>query len=211
MPRYIYYPDRLVPVPTSIGEFVSSFLKEELWWKTLPAAALGWIRYKLAGSPPAPKGLTIAEFVKHFVGTSAVVDNIASAMIHGIYGGDVDRLSADEALYPIPQNQRVPKSWKEATECTHVATEVDRHILACFLNDPAVRKMTRDVAKKGGALLHFGSQGLQALPDAIEAALRAQPNVEIKTSSPLRKIEYLKAKKQIKVSHDTSTLCVRNH
>lgn len=118
-----------------------------------------------------------------------------SGLIHGIYGGDIDKLSARLALYPMFERMFYTK--KMGAEI--VASDQDMWTLACFVGDPAVRKMARDIAEKNGALLHFGSQGLEALPKALEAALRSQPNVEIKTGTPLRKLEYSRGNKKIKV------------
>ncbi|KAK0383266.1 hypothetical protein NLU13_9179 [Sarocladium strictum] len=196
LPRYLFYPDHIVPVPTSILQVLSAFTKEELWWKTLPAAALGYLKFILSGRPMPEREMTIAEFMRHLCGTTAVADNIMSGLIHGIYGGDIDKLSAQVSLYPMVEKMFLTRK----TGADIVANSLDLWTLACFMGDPAVRKMAKDIADQKGALLHFGSQGLQALPDALEAALRSQPNVKIKTSSPLKKLVYSPSSKKITVT-----------
>jgi protoporphyrinogen/coproporphyrinogen III oxidase len=185
-------------MPESILELLPAIMKEDLWRETLPSAAWGYLKYVLSGKPLPEKNPSITEFVQMLTGRdSKVAENLVSAVIHGIYGGDIDKLDADTALYPQLQALTM-KKMDPQTEL--VTTQTDFFTLVSFLGDPAVRKMARDVAAKKGALLHFGSKGLQALPEALEAALRDQPNVTIKKSMPLRKIDYMRRDKKVMVS-----------
>ncbi|KAH8177585.1 flavin containing amine oxidoreductase domain-containing protein [Sarocladium implicatum] len=204
LPRYVFYPDHLVPMPESILSLLPTIMKEDLWRETLPGAAWGYLKYVLAGKPVPEKNPSITEFVQTLTGRdSKVADNLVSAVIHGIYGGDIDKLDADATLFPQLQTLTMKKLHPH-TEI--VSTQTDLFTLASFLGDPLVRKMAKDVAKKKGALLHFGAKGLQALPDALEEALQAQPNVTIKKSMPVRKMEYMRKDKKVMITEKNGAI-----
>lgn len=179
-------------------ELLRTLSSEQLWFETALSAGFGYLKHAWKGKPFPHYDMSITEFVDHVAGGNpSIPGNLASAMIHGIYGGDIDRLSARWALYPAVESLcTMPK----CPEDHFPTTQADLWTLASFVGDPAVRKMAGDVADKRGTLLHFGSDGLEALPKALESALRGQENLTIKTSSAPRKLEYLRNERKIKVS-----------
>ncbi|OOF99162.1 hypothetical protein ASPCADRAFT_204824 [Aspergillus carbonarius ITEM 5010] len=98
--RYIYYPDRLVrlPAPLKDGIFNTGvrILQEpmlrEILWSLLSESTKPRLE---------PEGYlqdeSIADFLSRRV-SSGVVDNIASAVFAGIFGGDINRLSAEAVI-----------------------------------------------------------------------------------------------------------------
>ncbi|KXG47996.1 Protoporphyrinogen oxidase [Penicillium griseofulvum] len=105
--RYIYYPDRLVRLPApkpelSFRENVESFvntMQEPLFNKFLSGIA------KDVFAPSRhPTEWAEDESVTEFIGRrfgANVADNLVSAAYHGIYAGDIDRLSAQTLLGSI--------------------------------------------------------------------------------------------------------------
>ncbi|CAG8899322.1 unnamed protein product [Penicillium egyptiacum] len=102
--RYIYYPDRLVRMPApkpelSFRENVESFvntMKEPLFNNFLSGIA------KDVFTPPRhpsewANDESVADFIRRRFGPN-VADNLVSAVYHGIYAGDIDRLSAQALL-----------------------------------------------------------------------------------------------------------------
>lgn len=117
---------------------------------------------------------------------------MASAMIHGIYGGDIDKLSASAVLdkmfwqYYFPAarfgKQRMPFPEKK--------------LLDTLGKNRQIQKMA--LMPKGN-LIHFGEAGMQSLTDALGQALKEQHNVEIKMESPISKISYDSTSQKVKV------------
>ncbi|KAJ5686008.1 hypothetical protein N7536_008627 [Penicillium majusculum] len=105
--RYIYYPDRLVRMPApkpelSFGENFDSLvntLKEPVFNKFLSG-----IVKDIFAPPRHPTEWAEDESVAEFIGRRFgpnVADNLVSAVYHGIYAGDIDRLSAQTLLGSI--------------------------------------------------------------------------------------------------------------
>lgn len=94
--RYVYFPDRLVMMPhPSMG----------LWnniWSILTEPVFRGLRTRdvlndilgLQKMVPLDRDVSIGELVRNHLG-SQVADDLVSAVIHGIYAGDVDKLSTD--------------------------------------------------------------------------------------------------------------------
>lgn len=102
--RYIYYPDRLVRMPTpkpklSFGQNFDSFvntMKEPVFNKFIPGMV------KDVFTPPRhptewAEDESVADFIGRRFGPN-IANNIVSAVFHGIYAGDIDRLSAQTLL-----------------------------------------------------------------------------------------------------------------
>lgn len=98
--RYIYYPDHLVQMPhPSMGilDIVRTVLTEPIFEGLIPSIAGSYLR------APDRRGhgdMSIGAFIARHYGRD-VVDNLASAMIHGIYAGDVWDLSVDMIMPEI--------------------------------------------------------------------------------------------------------------
>lgn len=105
--RFIYYPDRLVRLPGkrsgpggkfSIWEALSTICREPLFKGFLLALA----REAFIPPPPEEDDESVGSFVSRRLNKGAA-ENIASAICHGIYAGDVHKLSRDVML-PIPSH-----------------------------------------------------------------------------------------------------------
>ncbi|KAJ5164518.1 uncharacterized protein N7500_006348 [Penicillium coprophilum] len=105
--RYIYYPDRLVRLPApkpelSFGENFDRFvntMKEPLFNKFIS----GIVKDIFAPSRHPTewaKDESVADFIGRRFGPN-VADNLVSAVYHGVYAGDIDRLSAQTLLGSI--------------------------------------------------------------------------------------------------------------
>jgi oxygen-dependent protoporphyrinogen oxidase len=95
---WIFRDGRLLPlpdgmqlmVPTRIGPIISSPL---LGWATKFRMGLDALRWW----PPADGDVAVSEFVRRHYGDEAV-EYLAEPLLAGVYGGDVDRLSAECTL-----------------------------------------------------------------------------------------------------------------
>ncbi|KOS21116.1 Protoporphyrinogen oxidase [Escovopsis weberi] len=182
-PRHIYYPDRLVPLPpaTSLARFVQEPLFLE---SVLPA--LGFLLRRLRRDRPAPaEDLSVAEWVRSITGSYTLADNVVSAMLHGIYGGDVDALSARSVLEPMYWAYYLPRLGDGAGGPAKAMPLHEQALMARMAQDPEVRRLA---LKPKGSLLHFGAAGMESLPLALADALKGQHNVDVWLNEPVKHI-----------------------
>jgi oxygen-dependent protoporphyrinogen oxidase len=143
--------------------------------------------------------ISIADWFRALSGSSAVGDNMISAMIHGIYGGDIDKLSAlsvfDEMFNKESVRRTLPSRLSNAgfIQPDHEAAFVREMVLH---NDTTIRKSW----SVRGVMLTMGKHGMEAIPQGLEAALRSAPNVEFKMGEPVEKLSYNKTVEKVIVS-----------
>ena len=99
--RYIYYPDHLVRLPTfksSLSEWIRFFRNEPIAEGLIGAFFRTFIRDVLTGrSRDPPRKYLEDESLDSFVSRRAspiLADRFLSAFFHGVYAGDIDKLSA---------------------------------------------------------------------------------------------------------------------
>ncbi|KAI1488818.1 hypothetical protein F5X96DRAFT_680192 [Biscogniauxia mediterranea] len=112
--RYIFYPDRLVRIPSpgmlanSIFKVIWSLMSDKLWdgcFKGMWNISLKNIFSRRSLLPPdavranLEQDESLAEFLPRIMGDERPVHNLVSAMVHGIYGGDVRKLSTKHTMY----------------------------------------------------------------------------------------------------------------
>ncbi|KAM3562316.1 hypothetical protein MY1884_001914 [Beauveria asiatica] len=181
LPRYLYYPDHLVKMPpdASVFDCLTESLFRECIWGALGTAA-SWVTGRHRGRLPA-QDLSVADWLRLITSDSAMGNNLVSAMMHGIYGGDIERLSARSVLDRIYYNVHLRPA---ESGRRHVPV----HELA-FMHHMAKDTMVcAEANKPKGSLIHFGAQGMEALPRALEGALAGQRNVTIFRQAPVLSI-----------------------
>ncbi|ETS86211.1 hypothetical protein PFICI_00039 [Pestalotiopsis fici W106-1] len=204
--RYIYYPDHLVQLPKAepswdnIIKAIRSYFSESLWDGVFNAAS-GWAmrfsrttdvveqkRKEITNKAAAfDKDETVAEFLGRIFGdrNSPVIDNMVSPMLHGIYGGDVHKLSAKHTIfekfwlqdmYPLYNGEAWV--WRK-----------DLHLHNDILDGPN-RRAVIQMAERGTHhnLLAF-RDGLVTLIDALTTDLARCKNVTIRTDTPVSALE----------------------
>ncbi|KAG8532645.1 uncharacterized protein KY384_002522 [Bacidia gigantensis] len=179
--RYVYYPDHLVRMPgpgSSILASLTSILREPLFEKTLSHVL------SEAAVQPRPEDLedeSIGSFISRRFGRG-IADNIVSALFHGIYAGDIYKLSARTII---------PSLWH--TESHHNSIMVgmlsmlfgggrpisDEDFLLLYdFNGPLRnRRNHSEEARKSSVFTFHG--GLGRLVSRLEAKLCESPNVFI--------------------------------
>lgn len=179
-PRYIYYPDHLVPLPPAASIFQS--FKEQLFTETIWAAfGLLWRTFRTRRLPAEDQSVT--DWIQEVSGSKALADNFASAMVHGIYGGDIDKLSARSVLDKLYWGWYIPNPGAGARPMPMP----ERDLLETLGQDKQIQKMA---CERKSALIHFGAAGMESLPKALAAALQDQSNVEIKLKTPATDVAY---------------------
>ena len=182
--RFIYFPDRLVRLPgpgASMLSSIASILQEPLFKGLLPAMFTEPLQSR-------PKGM-IDESIGSFISrrmNSAIANNILSAVIHGIYAGDIYRLSV-RSIFPF--------LW-------YAEKEIDSIAIAFWqgwsLRWPQDASVEAEWAKAGpvpdrikaireSSVFTF-KKGIGQLADRLESKLRGFPNVDIRLDT---KVDHL--------------------
>ncbi|KAJ3472037.1 hypothetical protein NLG97_g11343 [Lecanicillium saksenae] len=194
LPRFVYYPDHLVKMPptASIFDCLSEDLFRECIWGALGTVASYIMRRADGGIPD--KDMSVAEWIRGITMGDTVGNNLVSAMIHGIYGGDIDRLSASRVLDRMYYQYHLPpaetgKRWMPVHELTFMKHMCKDELICAEANKPK------------GSLIHFGKYGMESLPKAIEDALTGQSNVNIQRQAAVTKITPLRKDNKVEVRH----------
>ncbi|KAK3328884.1 hypothetical protein B0H66DRAFT_487208 [Apodospora peruviana] len=191
---YIYYPDHLVDLTIRFSgllhrgqylaliphalDWIQKALTEPLVKDTIKSLSGMILRIPTKGPVPwvgADKDISLGHYIEYVTGSSAVVDNVVSAVIHGIYGGDVWKLSIFSSIMARRVRPRIKgddgKNWLLAT---------DLELAAAVKTDPPL-----PIAD----MLWFRN-GFATLTDALAADLRKNPNVTIKVGDPVTSVRY---------------------
>lgn len=153
---------------------------------------------------------SVADFVSRRF-SPEIADNLASAMMHGIYAGDIDKLSA-QALLGRARDMEDTGILKTVitNALTRTKTGLMDHRL-CFhamldskMNYPGISDPTSwalvDHLQKQCATVSFKG-GLQQLTDAMTASLKQSNKVRIFTDTPVQNMKKLTNSDDILVSH----------
>ncbi|KAG6255109.1 hypothetical protein E4U23_004913 [Claviceps purpurea] len=197
-PRYIYYPDHIVKMPPTAT--IAECIREPLFQKSF-FAALGFLsrrlrfqlRRSLTSYDPPQRDMSISEWLYEVTGSTSVAENFASAMTHGIYGGNIDFLSAWSVLERFCVMYHAPACGADF----RIMPVRERELLSELAHDPEIRRMA---LKAQGTLLHFGGHGLESLPKALENALSKTANVEIKKGRPVTDISFDATKEKVNIT-----------
>ena len=195
-PRYLYALDRLIELPRSI----LSSLQEPLIWKLAPSLLSFYYReWQRMNEPPTipEEDMSIAQWLQTLTQGSSVGDLMASAVAHGVHGGDIDKLSARSA-FPEQYYGSIARHLKRgAPPNAFLCLPEERKFLDEMQKDQMLHRFTR---RDMGPGLFFGPHGMEVLPKALAEALRAQPNVEIKLNEPIRSMRYEPRLQKVEVS-----------
>ncbi|KAH0555963.1 hypothetical protein GP486_006091 [Trichoglossum hirsutum] len=200
--RYVYYPDHLVRLPTpptSLWELLTTVFTEPLF-KGIPMS--------IFREATRPKGQgkfdeSIGSFFSRRFGPE-LVNNILSAMCHGIYAGDVWKLSA-KSIFPFAWHgeethggvlRAMYKMWESEVE--NEAKTGSRGVVVQKADAEMILDLRDDMEKLGQQpRAHLWTKpgvytlqgGLQSLTEALELDLRGNKNVEIRTNTRVGSVE----------------------
>lgn len=221
MKRYVFYPDHLVAMVPAIDtssasdtmatcirflSFIKDLMTEPVYQGAVPSAwhvfqqmskiqSAGQTRVNL-GTPLAD--VSIGDFFTRVLGRPEMVNNILSAVVHGVYGGDLWKLSIESSMFHrtwLDLNMAVPR--REG----HVPVAVqDMELWTNLLQNPGVHSLAEESASWG----YVGfSGGFAALTDALVRALQANPNVKIRLNEKVTELR-LDESQRVAVSELTS-------
>lgn len=135
--------------------------------------------------PPSLEDESIASFTNRRFGGPQIGDNIVSAVIHGIYAGDIYQLSAKSIFRRLWDFEHQHGS---VTEGAAVGMQSTMAKAKRDINYPET-----DISLRGrlkGASVYTFREGIGQLSAALEASLRTNPNVEFKIGDRVTSVEY---------------------
>ncbi|KAJ2894588.1 oxygen-dependent protoporphyrinogen oxidase [Coemansia aciculifera] len=183
--RFIYYGGELNRMPSGLASLVGG----------LPPAARClargvWQDLTTRSSGSGSSDESIHDFVARRFG-AAVDDNLASAVMRGIYAADTRDLSARALLFPFWLADRtgttgVLRGLPRVAKLSRARNAVHAQ------RDAAERKAHAERRRRhpgfweavDGASMYSFADGMQTLTDALASALRTCPNVSVLTGSP---------------------------
>jgi oxygen-dependent protoporphyrinogen oxidase len=204
--RFIYYPDRLVKMPGP-GQDIYSMLWS-LFTEPVYKGLISGLIYDVRGEP-RPKDLadeSVGSFFNRRFGSHEFGDNILSAILHGIYAGDINQLSI-KSLFP--------KFW-DLERASHSLLTHGIKSMFGEKSDTVLNKVNPHgegliYSSSGKSILeasHYTFKGgISTLCNALEKALRAHPDVEFKMDLPVTGIENDAESNSIAVSSSGPLLC----
>ncbi|PKX95530.1 oxygen-dependent protoporphyrinogen oxidase [Aspergillus novofumigatus IBT 16806] len=172
--RYIYYPDHLVRMPgrdpsrSRFSDLYSNFrtlLTEPVFDKLVRSVVTEPMKL-----PPGPKSVDSDESVRDFISrrlAPEIADNIVSAVYHGIYAGDIDRLTTSDITYNLMDDWLALHSLAATKQKSYWSS---------------LKTLVRDAS-----VITF-KNGVQQLTDALAAALRKSRKVELLTGTEVKAI-----------------------
>lgn len=172
--------DNLVQVPSSIGSAVK-FLLNPLG-KGLITGILGEPFRKPSGQTGQDE--SVGSFLRRRFGSDYVGKNILSAMYHGIYGDDINQMSAKRTMHKLWQLEQ-----KYGSVLRGFSQEKPLQDQKSVLS-PLLTKYQQAFGKSEASLLDLSSKlrnypmlglegGLETFPNAVRGSLTNLPNVDI--------------------------------
>ncbi|KAI9810347.1 MAG: N-acetyl-glucosamine-6-phosphate deacetylase [Pycnora praestabilis] len=200
--RFIYYPDHLVRVPgpgVSLLENLASMFTSPLLQGIPSALAFEFMAEK---RPSNLEDESVGSFISRRF-SPALADNIVSAVLHGIYAGDVYKLSI-KSLQPL--------LWEWEGKYGSITSALlnypwftngklmllqDAEIWNARTLGPILSRKLKGISE---ASVYTFKGGLGELADKLEEHLRQCKNVTVKTDSKIAKIKYIGQSEGIKIT-----------
>lgn len=190
--RFIYYPDHLVRVPSpapgvTVFDILYTLFTEPafkgLWWR---GVAEGFVHPRDA----TVEDESIGSFISRRMGKDAV-NRVASALMHGIYAGDIWKLSA-KSLFEAPWrfeaeegsvSEGVLKTMIEGREMTTRERTFAEMMRAPYPYTPSFKENMKH------ANVFTLKGGLGQLSDALVEKLRRNPNISFRTNTAVSALQ----------------------
>ncbi|KXS95515.1 hypothetical protein AC578_4626 [Pseudocercospora eumusae] len=199
--RYVYYPDRLVRMPHPSFGLANNIWS--LWTEPVFATAVwsGITEPWKEARDASVQDESIGSFFSRRL-SKTMVDRLLSAVIHGIYAGDVWKLSArslfpsafrDEALHGSILYGMI-KARANGIEMTKREADFLQDMKG-FAWDPLLKATLKDTS------VFTFKDGISMLPEAIYAWLFGSGRVEFKTGTHIDKIAQAEGNTGIVVTH----------
>lgn len=208
--RYLYYPDHLVRMPgpdPQAGFLQNAFsnlrtlLFEPVFENFLKGVITEPLKVDFTAGPPDE---SVAEFVARRLNPD-VADNLVSAFVHGVYAGDIDKLSA-QALFGGIRTFESPErgvigSLLHLRSSGRTIVRVDDSLVRRAVGTskpPEYWDLLKTLVPTSSALTF--KNGVGQLSDALAAALDKHDKVEVIANANVRAISQIPESSDLIVS-----------
>ncbi|KAF8476898.1 hypothetical protein BDZ91DRAFT_843646 [Kalaharituber pfeilii] len=184
--KFLYYPDRLVLLPNSLSSYLGTPNRRVVFEGLLQGLIMEPFRKT---RPESLSDESISSFLSRRFHPK-FAQNLASAFIHGIYGGDIDRLSvksifpylwASEKYFGSIFNGAIQLAIRGRT----IINPRD-DLLSVLLSENDFLLSTLQTQR---AMMISFNKGMEALPLALARYFERLPNVHIKLNAPVKLIK----------------------
>ncbi|KAM7207641.1 hypothetical protein V8F20_001908 [Naviculisporaceae sp. PSN 640] len=216
---YIYYPDHLVRVsppsrflffrhPISylrqIGQLIIGLFTEPVFKDSFSSLLHYWLSRnarKKGTLPNKEVDVSTGDFLAERMGSRSLVDNVGSALIHGIYGGDIWKLSVDSS----PLRWRLRPKQRQLKQLAKAELPKAKREKLTFFREPDLELLFSLAAEHSRGIFQWCrhksykgqhpawvwfQDGFSTLIDAVAAELRKNPNVTIKLNQNITSLDY---------------------
>lgn len=187
--RYVYYPDRLVQMPGP-GQSILSILSSLFIEPIFKGIFRGPVHdFKTPKRSDDVQDESVGDFFCRRLGAPDLVDNLASAIFHGIYAGDIYKLSM-RTLFPV--------LWEYEKVYGSIFVpmfDVNRHLVP-ERDQSLEREMKVALSgsdkwnELGKASVYSFRHGITQISRALEDRLRSNPRVDIKVGEAVKQLKY---------------------
>lgn len=179
--RFIYYPDQLNKLPGDVASVWAALRLPVM--KGVFGGLFPEIFRKRRSKDVVDE--SVGSFMSRRLGRP-LAENIVSAALHGIYAGDVDKLSM-KSLFP--------KEWRDEQVHGSLARGVFTTQKAERLDDLVFRAQLQEenrafLKKLKGSVMYCFKYGMETLTKAIEKDLKKSPHVRILTDTEVKNVSY---------------------
>ena len=213
--RYLYYPDHLVRMPgpgLTFWEQASSVLTEPVFKGVLSGV------FHECVQPQRSRELedeSVGSFISRRFGSS-LADNIVSAVYHGIYAGDIYKLSARSILpklwhYEKEDSSVMMGALRKATQGSNLFKKGDLELISNLKGRMQTQDGKWSLGEENFDILCRSSvftfkKGIGQLASRLESLLGARKNVKIMKNTWVNSLRRIKEEGIQKVSRCCSTL-----
>lgn len=187
--RFIYYPDHLVRMPGP-GQRISDMLWTAMTEPAFTGLFLGLFEARRAPRPASVEDESVSSFLARRTGGPHIGNNLVSAVLHGIYAGDIDKLSAKSIMalpyYYEKEHGSVGNAYLKARKDMYYYIKTEDLELRREMG-PKVKELSTELAT---ASVFSFKKGIGAFTDALEKSLRANPNVQFRTKDRIMSVEH---------------------
>lgn len=193
--RYIYYDGKLVKLPNSLLTIFKS-LKEPLL-KGAVGAVFGEIFRKTRD--PSIEDESVGSFVSRRLSPN-LSNNLFSAVLHGIYAGDVDKLSVQMLLTTLYRNEAKYGGILRGLMTKRKEELLDDHLLR--------KRMTRAIpdliTKMKSTSVYSFKGGIETLSRGLVKALNELPNITLKNNTKITSLKLNERESAVEVCYQTN-------
>jgi oxygen-dependent protoporphyrinogen oxidase len=197
--RFIYYPNHLVKMPGP-GQDIFAMLWSLITEPVFKGLIIGSIlEFSQPTRPFDLEDESIGSFLNRRLRSPDPGNNIVSAILHGVYAGDIYQLSM-KSLGPMAWYQEnMHGSISQATLANTNSGERTMPTKDALLQQDMVPKLKGLVDKMKGASVYTFRGGLGTLSDTLTKSLEANHNVQFKMEQKISDVEYTSSSDSIKV------------